>query len=213
MSASATPNTASAVADEGDDRLAAKAHLAVGEHRLVAQIGEHRESIVRHVGSGEDVDDPGPARPKRSEIADLEGRMRMRRADRRAMSAPATPHWPAGRRRRSARCRAPWPARRAGRRVRRPHGRRLDAAPGRPRRADSEHRLDDLAVAGATAQHAGRAHRAPQPRSAADSHAAAPRRSSACRACRHRTAPRRGRRTPAAAPRACRRHGPALRRW
>ena len=79
----------------------------------------------------------------------------------------------------------PWPAHRGGARAptAAPAGataaHRSTAPP-----AHCQHRLDDLAVAGAAAEHPGEHLPAPRPRSAADWRAAAPRRSSACRGCK-----------------------------
>ena len=193
-------NTTSAAPISATTASPRKRTLSVRQHRLVAQVREDRERVVRHVERRQHVDEAGPARAQRGEVAELERRVRMRRADHAHRqharlaagsghaSAPkrSLPSTLAGASRRAARAPTALP----GRRHRRRRDRRRRRPPAPPRRSC------DSRCSGTARR---RARRAPRPRSAAGSRAAAPRRSSACRACRRRTARHRARRTPAAA--------------
>ncbi len=67
-----------ALADQRDDRLAAIAHLAVGQHRLVLDVGIDAEAVEGHVGGRQHG---GQAPAERPQVPQLETRARMRRAD------------------------------------------------------------------------------------------------------------------------------------
>ena len=191
-----------ALADQGDDGLAAIAHLAVGQHRLVLDVGIDAETVRRHVGRRQHR---GEAPAQRLEIAQREARPRMRRAH------DADPQRIGG----NAVGAELLAARELGRAVD-PRQARTDGSAGRRRGGQRCRRIhdgiDDLAVAGAAAEHA--AQRildlaARRPRRLAPR---APGRPSACPACRCRTAPRHGRGTTSAGRRACRCRRPGPRR-
>jgi hypothetical protein len=67
-----------ALADQGDDGLAAIAHLAVGQHRLVLDVGIDAETVRRHVVRGQHRGEP-PA--QRIEVTQGEAGPRIGRAD------------------------------------------------------------------------------------------------------------------------------------
>ena len=117
-------------------------------------------------------------------------------------------HRQESRRHRNFRCRSPWHAVEAGRRARRPPGPVRAAGPRRsgPRRRH-QHGGDDLAVAGAAAEHAAQAHPSPPLRRAWDSARAARLRPSAGPACRCRIGPRHAPGTPPAGSTDCHRRG------
>ena len=72
-----------AAADQGEDRLAAMAHMALGKHRLVLEIGIDAEGILaRHILGGENALDAGMAGEKGRKIADGETGGGVRRAHR-----------------------------------------------------------------------------------------------------------------------------------
>jgi hypothetical protein len=72
-----------AAADQGEDRLAAMADMALGEHRLVLEIGIDAEGILaRHILGGENALDAGMAGEKGRKIADGEAGGGVRRAHR-----------------------------------------------------------------------------------------------------------------------------------
>ncbi len=137
------------LADEAQHRLAAEAHLAVREHRLVFHVRENAEAVDRHVACRNHGREAGMLREQRCNVADAKPRARARRPD---GSQPE----------RILRSRVGAVALRAGQLGDAVglHGARADR-PARLRRGDRdlalgrrEHRLDDLAVAGAAAQHA-----------------------------------------------------------
>ena len=113
--------------------------------------GKDAEAVGRHVGRGQHGDDAGSGDGTRRGR-----RARRRRADAASGRRASPARRPARRRRRRRRCRHL-------RRAVEPRGARADRAPGWPaaRRssaapsAAAQHRLDDLAVAGAAAEHAG----------------------------------------------------------
>ena len=81
-SASARPSTAVAAADQRQHRLAAEAHMARREHRLVAQRGEDAEGVrAGDVGGGEDGGEAGGARLDGGEVAEREAGAGVRGAD------------------------------------------------------------------------------------------------------------------------------------
>ena len=142
------------VADQRQHGLAAKAGDAVGEHRLVAQVGEDRKGVVRHVGGADDVDQSRPARLQLAQVADLEPGVRVRRADHaqrqhggRAGLGPGVGAEALGAVDLGWRIEAGGAAADSAAACRRRH---VDDGSG----SNRQHRLDDLAVAGAAAQHA-----------------------------------------------------------
>ena len=198
------------VADEGEHRLAAEPCDAVGKHRLVAQVGEDREGVVRHVGGGEHVDDARPAARNAATSPSVNAACGCGERTTRIASTPAG---------------SPRPgvgaealvAAHLGRRVE-PGGAAADracplAATGaaRPRPPPRRAPLRRSWCSRCSGRARRPARRAPRPRSASGWRAAATRRSSACPACRCRIAPRRGRRRRAAGSRARRpdRRGPS----
>ena len=76
-SSSRMASTVGAVADQRHHRLAAIAHLAVGQHRLVLDVGIDAEAVERHVGGRQHG---GQAPAQRRQVAQREARPRMRRA-------------------------------------------------------------------------------------------------------------------------------------
>ena len=68
-----------ALADQGQDRFATKAHDAVGQHLLVAHVGKDPVGVDRHVGRREDAFDPGMTVPEGLDIAEFEARCRVGR--------------------------------------------------------------------------------------------------------------------------------------
>jgi len=72
----------STLADHGGDRLAAIAHLTLGEDRLVLELGEDAKAVLaRHVCRRQHAEDPGLVRDEGAEIADAEAGAGMGRAD------------------------------------------------------------------------------------------------------------------------------------
>ena len=175
-----------ALADQRHDRLAAIAHLAVGQHRLVLDVGIDAEAVERHVGRRQHA----RPRPRGAAASRSPSVKRARACGERTtriherIGGHGVGAEPLAARDLGARRR---PAAGARRRQRRPAAHR----PAPARRVHDG--VDDLAVAGAAAEHAAQrildlaARRPRRPR------AAAPAPPSACRACRCRTGPRRGR--------------------
>ena len=134
-----------ALAHQRHHRLAAVAHLAVGEHRLVLDVGVDAEAVERHVGGGQHGGQP---LPKRRQVAQGEAGARMRRAH------DADPQR-VGRNGIGAEEVA---ARHLGHAVDLLEARANGCTGGRCRdrhgRRRRHHGLDDLAVAGAAAEHA-----------------------------------------------------------
>ncbi len=108
-------------------RLAAEAHLGLGERRLVGEAGDHPEAVAPgDVGGGEDGRDPRPGRRPGCQVAEAEGGVGVRRAHR-------LQHQPAGAPDVGAEglaARRPWRGRRGAAAGRRPR-RRPPAAPRR----------------------------------------------------------------------------------
>ena len=69
------------VPDQQKHRLAAKSHLAVGEHRLVPQFRKDREAVVGNVGRGGDRLDARVEQAEGSQVAQGKAGAGMRRAD------------------------------------------------------------------------------------------------------------------------------------
>ncbi len=70
------------VADQRQHRLAAKAHEAVGEHRLILDVGIDAEAVgAGNIGGGQDSDEARIFGMEGSEVTDGEARAGMRRAD------------------------------------------------------------------------------------------------------------------------------------
>ena len=68
------------VADQRQHRLAREPDDPVGQYRLVTQVREDRECVVRHVGGRDHVQQAGPAFAQRGAGAEREARVRVRRA-------------------------------------------------------------------------------------------------------------------------------------
>ena len=133
------------LADQGDDRFAAIADMPVREHRLILDVGIDAVAIERHVRGRQHCRESAP---QRLEITQLEARPRVRRAH---DPDPQRVRWNAI----GAEHVAPVDL---GRTID-PHDSRPDGFArrrcARRRRGDDiHHRIDDLAVAGAAAEHA-----------------------------------------------------------
>ena len=78
------------VADQREHRLAAVAHDAGREHRLILDVRVDAESVdARDVGGGEDAGESGMALVERGAVAEGEARVRVGERTTRSRSAPA----------------------------------------------------------------------------------------------------------------------------
>ncbi len=134
-------------ADERDHRIAAIARQAIGQHRLVLDGGVDAIEVGRHVARRQQPA-RGPAAPRRS--ASRSPTVKRAEACGERIDAQHRAHPPGSHRRRSARCRSAW----RGHRPWRCWRRRCRRAPPPPALRTSQHRFDDLLIAGAAAQHA-----------------------------------------------------------
>ena len=137
------------LADQAQHRLAVKPHAAVGEHRLILHVGKDAEAVDRDIARRDHVDQAWMRGTQRGEIADREPRLRVRRADspqpqrarrgavgRIDLGSDDLRHPVDLERAKPHRC-AGWCIREH-----------------RVARRAGQHRLDDLAIAGAAAEHA-----------------------------------------------------------
>ena len=67
-------------ADQGEHGLAAKAHHTVGQHRLILDVRVNAEAVAGHVACAEHAHHPRVCHGERSQIAELEARVMMGRA-------------------------------------------------------------------------------------------------------------------------------------
>ncbi len=137
------------LADQAQHRLAAEAHATVGKHRLILHVGKDAEAVDRHVARSDDAGEPRVRGVQRREIAEGEARLGVRRADgpqpqrARGRDIGRIALGP-GHLRHAVRLRCAKAHRLSGRRFR---NCRVAARRG-------QHRLHDLAIAGAPAEHA-----------------------------------------------------------
>ena len=178
------------LADDQRDRLAAKAHDALGERRLVGEGRDDAEAVdARDVLGGEHRDDAGMRAPERARSPNANAACACGERTARATSASAG-HSSAPNISAPESFRAPS---RRGRRRPTEFSCGRSAATGAPKPMRVAHRVDDRAIAGAAAQHAAeRVLRSsaslgrgvpPQQRDGGEQHR---------RACRRRIARRRG---------------------